>query len=236
MNPEAQIQGSYPIYLPKKSLLTEKTIWAAHNKIMHGKVTITMSNIRTCYWIPSIRKITISINKKCHHCVRYKAMPFPSLKPGQLPKQRTQECHPFRVIGVDYAGPIYCRSKNKAISKSYILLLLCSVSRIIHLELAPNLPILEVYREYEKGNNKAARGGGRVEGERVPRFKKTFQAGTKCLKRINKDEKFDNFLRNESISWKFNLSKAPWWGGQFEWLIGLTKQTLYITVGKVHFK
>ena len=75
-----------------------------------------------------------------------------------------------------------------------------------------------------------------MEGERVPRFKKTFQAGTKCLKRINKDEKFDNFLRNESISWKFNLSKAPWWGGQFEWLIGLTKQTLYITVGKVHLK
>ena len=87
-------------------------------------------------------------------------MPFPSLKPGQLPKQRTQECHPFRVRGVDYAGPFYYRSKNKAISKSYILLLLCSVSRIIHLELAPNLPILEVYREYEKANNRAVGGGG----------------------------------------------------------------------------
>ena len=74
------------------------------------------------------------------------------------------------------------------------------------------------------------------EGERVPRFKKIFQAGIKCLNRINKDEKFDNFLRNESITWKFNLSKAPWWGGQFEWLIGLAKQTLYITVGKVHLK
>ena len=72
--------------------------------------------------------------------------------------------------------------------------------------------------------------------ERVPRFKKIFQAGIKCLNRINKDEKFDNFLRNESITWKFNLSKAPWWGGQFEWLIGLAKQTLYITVGKVHLK
>ena len=54
----------------------------------------------------------------------------------------------------------------------------------------------------------------------------TFQAGAKWLTRINKDEKFHNFLSNESITWKFNLSKAPWWGRQFEWLLGFTKQTL----------
>ena len=33
------------IYLPKESLLTEKIILAAHKKTMHGRVTITMSNI-----------------------------------------------------------------------------------------------------------------------------------------------------------------------------------------------
>ena len=30
------------------------------------------------------------------------------------------------------------------------------------------------------------------------------------LTKINKDEKFHNLLGNESITWKFNLSKAPW--------------------------
>ena len=43
-------------------------------------------------------------------------------------------------------------------------------------------------------------------------------------------------MSNENITWKFNLSKAPWWGGQFERLIGLTKQTLYRTIGKAHLK
>ena len=58
--------------------------------------------------------------------------------------------------------------QKQAISKSYILLLLCSVSRIIHLELAPNLPILEVYREYEKANNRAVgSGGGGGEGSKI---------------------------------------------------------------------
>ena len=35
---------------------------------------------------------------------------------------------------------------------------------------------------------------------------------------------------------EINLFKKPWWGGQFERLIGLTKQTLYIDIGKTHLK
>ena len=30
---------------------------------------------------------------------------------------------------------------------------------------------------------------------------------------------------------RFNLSRAPWWGGQFERLIGLTKYTTYKSIG-----
>ena len=95
------IGRSYPIYLPKESLLTEKIIRAAHKKTMHGGVTITMSNIRTYYWIPLLREVTKFIIKKCHHCVRYRAMSFPRPKLGLLPKKRTQEGHPFQVIEVD---------------------------------------------------------------------------------------------------------------------------------------
>ena len=57
-------------------------------------------------------------------------------------------------------------------------------------------------------------------------------SGTKWLSRTYKDMRFHNFLGNESITWKFNLSKAPWQGGQFGRLIGLTKQTLYTTIAK----
>ena len=85
---QGRIQGSYPIYLPKKSLLSENIIWAAYKKTMHGGVTITMTIIRRYYWILSLTKITKSVLKNCHHCVRYRAMPFPSPKPGPLPKQR----------------------------------------------------------------------------------------------------------------------------------------------------
>ena len=34
------------------------------------------------------------------------------------------------------------------------------------------------------------------------------------------------------MKWKFNLSRAPWWGGQFERLVGLMKQTIWKLFGK----
>ena len=38
-------------------------------------------------------------------------------------------------------------------------------------------------------------------------------------------------MANEKIHWQFNFSRAPWWGGQFERLVGLVKRTLYKSIG-----
>ena len=55
---------------------------------------------------------------------------------------------------------------------------------------------------------------------------KTLIAGAKWLKNIMKKESLQNFLAYQHIKWQFNLSKAPWWGGQFERMVGLVKQSL----------
>ena len=51
-----------------------------------------------------------------------------------------------------------------------------------------------------------------------------------------KDEKLNEFLVNRGIVWQFNLSRAPWWGGQFERIIGLTKQAMYKVIGNARLK
>ena len=61
---------------------------------------------------------------------------------------------------------------------------------------------------------------------------KTFKAEAKWLANINKDQKLHDFFSCETIIWKFNVPKAPWWGGQFERLIDLIKARLYRTIGK----
>ena len=60
----------------------------------------------------------------------------------------------------------------------------------------------------------------------------TFQHASKWLKKMAKDEKICSFLAKREIRWQFNLSRAPWWGGQFERLVGLVKQALYKVIGK----
>jgi hypothetical protein len=60
---------------------------------------------------------------------------------------------------------------------------------------------------------------------------KTFVAGAKWIKQVMKDEKFNDFLAKMSIKWQFNMSRAPWWGGQYERLIGLVKQAMYKSIG-----
>ena len=38
-------------------------------------------------------------------------------------------------------------------------------------------------------------------------------------------------LQDNESQWQFNLCRAPWWGGQFERLIGVVKQAMYKTIG-----
>ena len=45
------------------------------------------------------------------------------------------------------------------------------------------------------------------------------------------DEKVHDFLSRKGIQWQFNLSRAPWWGGQFERMVGIVKGSLYKTIG-----
>ena len=45
------------------------------------------------------------------------------------------------------------------------------------------------------------------------------------------DERLHDYLARMNIKWQFNLSRAPWWGGQFERMVGLVKQAFNKTVG-----
>lgn len=53
----------------------------------------------------------------------------------------------------------------------------------------------------------------------------------KWLKRAQRDEQFHKFLSTNSIAWTFNLSRTPWWGGQFERLVGVVKSSFFKTIG-----
>ena len=97
------------------SCLSIIEIFHIHLKTIHGGVNITMTNIWkiTGYWIPALRQLTKNVISKCHGCKRFKSRLFTTPVPEYLPKTCTEQNLPFEVIGIDYAGQVYCKNKSK---------------------------------------------------------------------------------------------------------------------------
>ena len=55
---------------------------------------------------------------------------------------------------------------------------------------------------------------------------KTFQATEKALINLFKNPEVACELDRKRIEWRFNLERAPWWGGFFERMVGSVKACL----------
>eukprot|EP00794_Sanderia_malayensis_P019296 gene19296-biopygen16176 len=60
---------------------------------------------------------------------------------------------------------------------------------------------------------------------------KTFKSTAALLKKLWEDQRIAEYLELKQITWKFNLERSPWWGGQFERMVGLVKRCLRKVLG-----
>ena len=133
---KGKIQEDFPLYLPSTSILSGKIIQECHKLPIHEGVTTTMVKVSDTFWIPELRQITKRVLRRRHRYKRFYVTLYHDPKPGILPKDKTKENLPFKVIGTDCAGPRYCKIRTKQ-TKTYILLFTCSITRAVHLELLP---------------------------------------------------------------------------------------------------
>ena len=221
-----RIQGHFPVYLPDSQRFTEKLVTQVHLGTLHGGVVSTMAKVRELYWVPRLRRLTKRIVKSCHGCRRFQAQAFSSPPQGGLPKDRTEGQTPFQVVGVDYAGPLKYRKNAKTEGKAYVLLYACSLTRALFLDLLPNLETKEFLASFKRFIARRGR-PQKVYSDNG----RTFVGAAQWIKQVMQDERFQNFLAYQGIKWQFNLSRAPWWGGQFERMVGLVKGALYKCIG-----
>ena len=130
------------------------------------------------------------------------------------------------MIGVDFAGPLKFPKKKVQNGKAYLVLYACSLTRGIYLELLSSLETSEFLRSFKRFIARRGR------PEKICSDNgRTFVAVAKWLKAVMADEKVHDFLSRKRIQCQFNLSRAPWWGGHFERMIGIVKGSLYKTIG-----
>ena len=131
-----------------------------------------------------------------------------------LPAFRAELSTPFIVTGVDFAGPVYYKVRKSTTAKAYIALFTCASTRAVHLKLCRDLSAAEFQRALKEFI--ARRGCPQTI---VSDSGKTFVATGKWFSVLKKNR-------------KFNLSRAPWWGGFFERLIGIMKRSLSKAIGR----
>ena len=150
-----------------------------------------------------LKCLSKSVIRKCCGCKKFRSLPYHSPKPEPLPRDRNKNCFQFEVIGTDYAGPIYYKTKRKGKLKAYILLFSCSVNRTVRRKLAPNLTTAEFQKSFKRLISR--RGKSKIF---YSDNAKTFKEKIKVIRK-HKDKKHHDFLSSEMIKWKFNVSKIP---------------------------
>ncbi|XP_068759706.1 uncharacterized protein [Montipora capricornis] len=214
-----RIQGHYPIYLPDDGVFTGKLVTHFHTQTLHGRVSLTMVKVRETYWIPRLRQLVKRLIKRCYGCKRFHVSAFANTPPGYPPIDRTEGTSPFQVVGIAYAGPVKYRDGRNKEGKVYIVLYACSLSRALYLELTKTIETEEFISTLKRF---IARKGP---PEKIYSDNgRTIVAAAKWLRNVMEDERRHDYLAKMNIKWQLNLSRAPWWGGQFERMIGIVKQ------------
>ncbi|XP_063436092.1 uncharacterized protein LOC134717532 [Mytilus trossulus] len=219
----------FPYLLPAKDRLTHLIVLEAHENTLHSGINITLAYIQQTFWIPKLRQCVKSILMKCVTCRKVigKSYPAPEIPP--LPKERVQDATPFSITGVDFTGALTTRNRHNEESKVYICLFTCAVTRAVHLELVYDLSeesFLLCFRRF-------------VSRRSVPKIMMsdnalTFKAASNEISRLCNSRKVKENIQNYGIEWKFIPNRAPWFGGMWERMIGLTKISLKKVLGRAH--
>eukprot|EP00731_Ephydatia_muelleri_P009508 Em0005g94a len=213
----------HPIFLPSGHYFTTLLILDCHQRVMHGGIKETLTELRARFWVVKGRSLVRKVLRQCVRCMRYNGRPYSAPNPPPLPHFRVNASPPFSSIGVDYAGPLYIKGAG---NKVWIALFTCCVTRAIHLELIPDMTtetFIRCFRRFTCRRGTPTR--------IVSDNSKTFKAASKELARIQADPIIKDYFAQLRVCWSFNVAKAPWWGGFYERLVGSVKRCLKKVVG-----
>ena len=185
-----------------------------------------MAKVREEFWIPCLRCLAKKVIRECYGCKCFQAVALAAPPPSLLPLERTEGSTPFEIVGADFAGLIKYYKSSRIEGKGYLVLYTCSLTRALYLEILPNLETTTFLASLKCFIARR--------GRPLKIFSdngKTFIAAANLLIGIQKDEQVQGYLASEKIIWRFNLSQAPWWGGQFKQLVGLFKCAFYTAIG-----
>ena len=218
--------AKFPILLPPKHALTSLIIYSVHIQMFHAGTNTTLTAIRQQFWIPTARQRIKSLLRNCTICRRHGGKPYSTPDPPPLPEIRTRETVPFTVTGIDFTGALYVR-QDYTETKVYICLFTCATSRAIHLEVVTDLTVETFLLAFRRFTSRRS-----LPKVVVSDNASTYLAAAEELQQLLRSDGLTEVLGRRGVVWRFIPRRAPWYGGWWERLIGLTKMSLKKVLGR----
>ena len=224
----------HPIILPRSHHYTLLVVRRAHNRVLHSGAKETLTEVRSKYWVVKGRAMVKRVVHSCVICRRFEGLPYQAPPPPPLPSFRVNEQPPFTYTGVDYAGPLFVKPDHPLQAhcdqKVWICLYTCCVTRAVHIDIVTNLSCHSFLRSFKRFTSRRG-----LPHRMLSDNGSTFKSASNVIKKIVSDPAVSKHLAGVSVEWYHNLEKAPWWGGLFERLIGMTKRCLRKAIGRAKF-
>lgn len=223
----------HPIVLAKSHALTKLIFRHEHLRLFHAGPNLLLGSIRDKYWPISGRNLAKNTVRSCVKCFRFNPkMSNPMM--GDLPAERVTPMPPFYNTGVDYAGPLLIRDKlgrGAKITKCYISVFICFVTKSIHLEPVTSLTtnaFLAAFRRFTARRGKPLN----IYSDNGT----TFQGANLELKQMytwlkTQEQYLTDTINNEGVNWHFIPPYSPHFGGLWEAGVKSTKHHLKRTLG-----
>ena len=216
----------FPYLLSRKQQFTKLLVYATHEKLHHAGLNSTVTALRQMYWIPTIRMYVKKLLRKCVVCTKLPGRPYRAPDPPPLPKVRITNPTPFSVCGVDFTGALYVR-EGKTERKIYICLFTCATTRAVHLEIVLDMTVESFMLAFRKFASRRS-----LPRRMISDNASTYLAAADELQQLLDSTTLKQALEYHGVTWQFIPKRAPWYGGFWERLIGLTKQALKKTLGR----
>lgn len=222
--PESQ---KHPAILPKNHHVSKVLLRHIHEQLGHCGRNHMLAKLRQQYWIPAANTLARKVRSECVFCRKQHAR-LGEQKMADLPKGRvTPDSPPFTNVGADYFGPIIVKRGRSEI-KRYGVIFTCLATRAVHLEVANSLDTDSCINAIRRFVSRR----GQVQQIRSDNGTNLISADRElrnAVKEWNESHKLHVALQQRGIEWIYNPPAASHYGGVWERLIKVVKQTLLAT-------
>ena len=124
-NSQASYDTKFPALLSRNHHVMSLIIRCCHEHVMHNGLQETLTEVRSKNSIPKGSQTVKKELFECNVCRRFQGRSYPVPESPDLPEFRVRDVHAFSCVGVDFAGPLFVKSKVKddpEMTKVYIAL------------------------------------------------------------------------------------------------------------------